>query len=69
MSLPKPKKYAATFFLKPGGEEKMIQLIIAAAIGFVVGAFTPAVGRTIKAWFVKETTAAKTAAVADAKKL
>ena len=47
----------------------MIQLIIAAAIGFVVGAFTPAVGRTITAWFVKETTAAKTAAVADAKKL
>ena len=44
----------------------MVHSIVAAGIGFVVGAFTPAVGRTIKAWFVKETTAVTTAA---AKKL
>lgn len=33
---------------------------IDSAIGFVVGAFTPAVGRKIKSWFVKESTAVKT---------
>lgn len=33
----------------------------AAGVGFVVGAFTPAVGRKIKALFVKDTTAAKLA--------
>jgi hypothetical protein len=33
-----------------------------AGVGFVVGAFTPAVGRKIKALFVKETSAAKAAA-------
>ncbi len=38
----------------------------AAGVGFVVGAFTPAVGRKIKALFVKETTAAKTAVEAKA---
>jgi hypothetical protein len=32
----------------------MIHTIIAAAVGFVVGAFTPAVGRKIKSWFVPE---------------
>jgi hypothetical protein len=32
-----------------------------AGVGFVVGAFTPAVGRKIKALFVKETSAAKAA--------
>lgn len=47
-----------------------------AALGFVVGAFTPAIGRKIKSFFVKETTAAKnkvvsieTKAVADIKKI
>ena len=30
---------------------------ISGGIGFVVGAFTPAVGREIKSWFVKESTA------------
>lgn len=30
-----------------------------AAVGFVVGAFTPAIGRKIKAYFVKETTVLK----------
>jgi hypothetical protein len=32
---------------------------VAAGVGFVVGAFTPAVGRKIKAFFVKETQAAE----------
>jgi capsule polysaccharide export protein KpsE/RkpR len=31
--------------------------VISGGIGFVVGAFTPAVGREIKSWFVKESTA------------
>ncbi len=30
------------------------------AVGFVIGAFMPSIGRKIKAYFVKETTAAKT---------
>lgn len=47
----------------------MVHSIVAAGIGFVVGAFTPAVGRTIKAWFVKEATAAKTVVATDAKKM
>jgi len=37
------------------------------AIGFVVGAFTPAVGRAIKGLFVKESTVAKTAVESKAK--
>lgn len=36
--------------------------LVDAGIGFVVGAFTPAVGREIKSWFVKESTAAKNTA-------
>jgi len=32
----------------------MIHDAIFAGIGFVVGAFTPSVGRVIKGWFVKE---------------
>lgn len=44
----------------------MIGSLVAAGIGFVVGAFTPAVGRKIKSFFVKETTAAKTAATTAA---
>lgn len=47
--------------------------IVAAGIGFVVGAFTPSVGRRIKAFFVKESSAlkadAKSAATAAEKKL
>lgn len=38
----------------------MITAVIAGVGGLVVGAFMPAVGREIKSWFVKETTAAKT---------
>lgn len=38
----------------------------AAGVGFVVGAFVPAIGRKIKSLFVKETTAAKTAVDAKA---
>lgn len=38
----------------------VISTLAGAVIGFVVGAFTPAVGRKIKALFVKETTAVKT---------
>jgi hypothetical protein len=37
----------------------MIHVIVGAGVGFVVGAFTPAVGRKIKAFFVKEAAAAK----------
>ena len=41
---------------------------ISGGIGFVVGAFTPAVGREIKSWFVKESTAVVAQAVAAVKK-
>jgi Flp pilus assembly pilin Flp len=34
--------------------------LIAAAVAYVVGAFTPSIGRKIKSWFSKETTAAIT---------
>lgn len=37
----------------------MISVIIGAAIGFVVGAFTPAIGRKIKAYWVKESVVVK----------
>jgi len=40
-----------------------------AAVGFIVGAFMPAVGRKIKALFVKESTAAKVAIKAEAAKV
>jgi hypothetical protein len=33
--------------------------LFGAAVGFVVGAFTPSIGRMIKSWFVKEATAVK----------
>jgi len=32
----------------------MIHDILFAGIGFVIGAFTPAIGRKIKSWFVTE---------------
>lgn len=38
----------------------LVSSLPAAGVGFVVGAFTPAIGRKIKSWFVKETTALKT---------
>lgn len=38
--------------------------LLSAGVGFVIGAFTPAVGREIKSWFVKESTAAVKAAPA-----
>jgi hypothetical protein len=38
----------------------MFHIILFAGIGFIVGAFTPSVGRTIKAWFTKESTVVKT---------
>jgi hypothetical protein len=41
---------------------------VAAGIAYVAGAFTPAIGRKIKAWFVKESTALKTDVKADATK-
>lgn len=34
--------------------------------GFVIGAFTPKIGRAIKAYFVKETSAAKAVVSKDA---
>jgi len=36
-----------------------MSFIIGIAIGFVVGAFTPAIGRKIKALFVKESAVVK----------
>jgi hypothetical protein len=38
--------------------------LISVGIGYVAGAFTPGILRKIKALFVKESTAAKTAATA-----
>ena len=44
--------------------------VVAAGIGFVVGAFfTPAVALTIKSWFVKEATAVEADVKADVKKV
>lgn len=43
----------------------MIHTIVAAGVGFVVGAFTPAIGRKIKSFFVTETTAAKAVVTTD----
>ncbi len=37
----------------------MVSVIVAAAIGYVAGAFTPSIGRKIKALFVKEATVVK----------
>lgn len=34
--------------------------------GFVIGAFTPSIGRKIKSWFVKETSAIKADVSKDA---
>lgn len=43
----------------------MIKEIIAAGIGFVACAFCPAIGRAIKALFVKKSTAVVASAVAS----
>ena len=43
----------------------LVAQVPAAAVGFVVGAFTPAIGRKIKAFFVKETTTLKADVKAD----
>ena len=43
--------------------------LIYAGIGYIAGAFTPAVGREIKSWFVKEADATKKAASTEVKKL
>lgn len=40
-----------------------------AAVGFVIGAFTPSIGRKIKSFFVKETKAAETGVEAEANKV
>lgn len=47
----------------------MFTIIIAAAAGFVVGAFTPSVGRKIKALFVKDSKVAVVAVSTDVKKV
>jgi hypothetical protein len=39
----------------------MIHSLVCVAVGFLVGCFTPAIGRKVKALFVKETQAAETA--------
>lgn len=47
--------------------------LIYAGIGYIAGAFTPAVGREIKSWFVKEASVVKAdatkAASTEVKKL
>jgi hypothetical protein len=43
--------------------------LIYAGIGYIAGAFTPAVGREIKSWFVKEAADAKKEASTEVKKL
>jgi hypothetical protein len=43
----------------------VLTTVIAAGVGYVAGAFTPAIGRKIKAFFVKETTALKADVKAD----
>ena len=40
-----------------------------AAFGFVFAAFTPAIGRFLKKFFVKESTALKASAAAEAAKI
>ena len=40
-----------------------------AALGFVVAAFTPAIGRFLKKFFVKESTALKASAKAEEQKI
>lgn len=47
----------------------VVKEIPGAAVGFVVGAFCPAVLRKVKAFFVKETTALKSDIKADATKV
>jgi hypothetical protein len=37
----------------------MFHVVLALAIAYVAGAFTPAVGREIKSWFVKEAAVVK----------
>jgi hypothetical protein len=43
----------------------MVHSLLAAGVGYVVGAFTPAVGRKIKALFVSKSAAVKPTVVAD----
>lgn len=43
----------------------MLTIALAAGAGFIAGAFTPAVGRKIKSYFVKETKAASAAVQTD----
>ena len=37
----------------------MLHFVLGCVLSYVAGAFTPAVGREIKSWFVKKTTAVK----------
>jgi hypothetical protein len=46
-----------------------LSVVEGAAVGFTVGAFTPAVGRKIKALFVKEADAVKADVKADESKV
>jgi hypothetical protein len=39
--------------------------VVAAAVAYIAGAFTPSIGRKIKSYFVKEADAAKTAVESD----
>ena len=43
----------------------MLTSLLAAGVGYVVGAFTPAVGRKIKALFVSKSAVVKPTLVAD----
>lgn len=47
----------------------MFHDILFAGSGWLIGCFTPAVGRIVKAWITKKLTAAETTVKADIKKL
>jgi len=46
----------------------IMEFVLGVVVGFAAAAFTPSIGRKIKAFFVKETSAAKDAAVNEVKK-
>jgi hypothetical protein len=41
----------------------MIHSLVLIGAGYIAGAFTPRIGRMIKSWFVKESTALKSKVV------
>ena len=47
----------------------MVELIVGGVVAYVAGAFTPSIGRKIKALFVKEAPIVEAAVVADLNKI